>query len=77
MISAGVGSHRSSTETGDARSGAGRSPLFRGSFERMCSGGAGGREALVTLFMILSIMAKVVTVTDGANQISEDFEILN
>ena len=46
--------------------GVGRSPLFGGSFERMCSGGAGGREALVTLFMILSIMAKVVvTVTDG------------
>ena len=45
--------------------GVGRSPLFGGSFERMGSGGAGGREALVTLFMILSIMTKVVAVTDG------------
>ena len=45
--------------------GVGRSPLFGGSFERMCSGGAGGREALVTLFTILSIMTKVVAVTDG------------
>ena len=65
MIPAGVGRHRSSTETGDARLGVGRSPLFGGSFERMCSGGAGGREALVTLFTILSIMTKVVAVTDG------------
>ena len=64
-ISAGVGRHRSSAETGDARLGVGRGSMFGGSFEQKCSGVAEGREALVALFMILSIMAKVVTVTDG------------
>jgi hypothetical protein len=77
LISAGIGSHRSSTETGDARLGVSRGPLFGGSFERGCPGGAGGREALVTLVMILSIMMsyllmmKVVAVTDGRGTGSE------